>query len=175
MRFHILFASAAALVACGGSTAPLSAGAPDASSDVAIDHGGQVAPVNTAPSAPQARTPQRTASVGHPGSNLLSEDAGSGSSSSGGDTVDSGAGSDASTASSSFPCGGVMCTGAGQYCSVQMTSFGSNTTYNCMQAPFGCSSSVTCGCVMPMNPFDAGNGCSCATDGSGHVTLTCPY
>jgi hypothetical protein len=72
-----------------------------------------------------------------------------------------------------FACGSVMCMAPGQYCSVQTTGFGSNTNYQCMQAPFNCSSGATCACVQP---FDAGTpGCTCATNNNGDVTVTCHY
>jgi hypothetical protein len=61
-----------------------------------------------------------------------------------------------------------------QYCSINKTNFGSNTSYQCQMTPFNCSSGPTCGCVQPFQPFDSGAGCTC-TDNNGAVTLTCPY
>lgn len=176
MRIHILFASAAALVACGGSTAPLSSDAPDASSNVAMGHVGQVGPASTTPRAshaplgPARLGPARGGAVEPQGPERFPE---SGGSSSGGVVVDAGTGSDASTASSSFPCGSgsttVMCAGSGYFC--KMTSTGSISNASCEMAT-GCpSSGANCGCV---DPFDGGTGCTCADNG-GHVTLTCPY
>lgn len=173
MRIYILVASVAALAACGGGTAPVSAGVVDASSDVAIDHiSGQGGPSGVMPSpSGSATAPGKGAAVKHPSPGSLGVNpAGGGSSSSGGST-DAGSGSDASMQSASFACGSVMCMAPGQYCSVTMTQFGSNTSYTCSQTPFACSSGPNCGCV---DTFDGGTGCTCSNTG-GHVTLTCPY
>ena len=45
--------------------------------------------------------------------------------------------------------GSVMCNPPMQYCSITMTSFGSNTSYQCTQTPFNCTSGPTCACVSP--------------------------
>jgi hypothetical protein len=175
MRIYILVASAAALAACGGSTAPLSSSAPDASSDVAIDHvAGQGSPNKG--SAGQTTVPTaKGAADTHPGIGQLVMDASSsGDSSLEGGSVDAGADAPAE-ASGPFACGSVMCNPPMQYCSVNKTNFGSNTSYSCAMTPFGCSSSgPTCACVQPFQPFDSGSNCTC-TDDNGAVTLTCPY
>lgn len=172
MRIQVLFASAAVLAACGGSTSPVTSAAPsDAGSDVAIDHiSGQGEPAasssekNVAPPAKVVKHAGRiNPSVG-----------GSSSSSSGGSGSSSGGGSDASMGGS-FSCGtggtSSMCMAPGQYCSITMTG-GNNTEANCQPVPFSCTSGATCACVQQ---FDGGlPGCSCADDG-GKVTVTCRY
>ena len=171
MRIHILVASAAALAACGGSTAPVSSSAPDASSDVAIDHvSGQGGP-NKGSAGEMVPAPGRGAEEKHPNPGPLTMDASSDDSSSGGSTD---AGADAPVeAGGPFACGSVMCNAPMQYCSVNKTNFGSNTNYQCMQTPFNCDAGPTCGCVTPFQPFEGGSGCTCA-DNSGAVTLTSP-
>jgi hypothetical protein len=85
------------------------------------------------------------------------------------------AGADApAEASGPFACGSVMCNPPMQYCSINRTNFGSNTSYSCGMTPFACTSGPTCGCVQPFQPFDGGSNCTC-TDNNGAVTLTCPY
>jgi hypothetical protein len=170
MRIHILVASAAALCACGGNTTPLTSTFADASSDVAIDHAaGQTGPSYGSFGSSGAKKP---GVVSHPGALGVGADTGDASS---GESTDAGEdaslGADASTADGgSFACGSVTCSWPGQYCS--LTKTGSDTSANCMQAPFSCTSGATCGCV---SPFEAGtNGCSCADNG-GAVTLTCNY
>jgi hypothetical protein len=119
-----------------------------------------------------AAAPGRSAAVTHPGTGLFVMDASSGDSSSGGSAD---AGADAPVeASGPFACGSVMCNPPMQYCSVNKTNFGSNTSYQCEMTPFSCASGPTCGCVQPFQPFDSGTGCTC-TDNNGAVTLTCPY
>jgi hypothetical protein len=173
MRTHILVASAAALVACGGSTAPyVSSSAPDASSDVAIDHvSGQASP-NKGSSGETVAGPEKSAGAEHPGSGGFIIDASTDDSSS---DASADAGAEASAeAGGPFACGSVMCDPPMQYCSVNKTNFGSNTSYTCGMTPFGCDAGPTCACVQPFQPFDSGSGCTC-TENNGAVTLTCPY
>ncbi len=175
MRTHILIASAAALVACGGSTAPyVSSSAPDASSDVAIDHvSGQASP-NKGSSGEMVAAPGKGAAADHAGAGEFVMDASTGDDASSGDaSADAGADAPAE-ASGPFACGSVMCDPPGQYCSINKTNFGSNTSYTCGMTPFGCDAGPTCACVQPFQPFDGGSNCTC-TENNGAVTLTCPY
>ncbi|HTQ42144.1 MAG TPA: hypothetical protein VMI75_05245 [Polyangiaceae bacterium] len=171
MRTHILVASAAALVACGGSTAPyVSSSAPDASSDVAIDHvSGQASP-NKGSSGQTTAPPGEGTAAKPAGSGPLIIDASTGDSSSDG-SADAGVEAEAG---GPFACGSVMCDPPGQYCSINKTNFGNNTSYTCGMTPYGCDAGPTCACVQPFQPFDGGSNCTC-TENNGAVTLTCPY
>lgn len=168
MRIQVLFASAAVLAACGGSTSPVTSAAPDAGSD---HISGQGEPAASSSESRSVAPPAKGASVRHPTPSVLHPSVGGSSSSSGGGSgSSSGGGADASTGGS-FSCGGVMCNSATQYCSVTMNG-PSNTNANCQDVPFGCTSGATCGCVQQ---FDGGLfGCSCADNG-GRVTVTCRY
>jgi hypothetical protein len=126
-------------------------------------------------SAGEMTSPGKGADENHTGPGQLVMDASSDDSSSDAGT-DADAGAEASAeAGGPFACGSVMCIPPMQYCSVNKTNFGSNTSYQCMSTPFNCDAGPTCGCVTPFQPFEGGAaGCTCA-DNSGAVTLTCPY
>jgi len=178
---------AAAIVACGGNSAP-------APSNNQVGSGGPtIHPDAGSTAASDAGTGNQEDS-----GSLIGDDSSA-------PAPDSGSPSDAGDAATPFTCGGLMCA-AGQYCNVTRTAglgggdAGGNTMSQCMPVPFSCTGTPSCACVespappftdagLPADaglpPFDAAipeidanllpNGCSCAQDQQGHITVTCNY
>lgn len=94
-------------------------------------------------------------------------DSGAGMFRDGGAFDDTGA-PDAADADAVFACGGGTC-GSGLYCNLVVGGDGGVLSEGCNILPNQCGSTPDCQCI----PASSAPGCTCTTDGLGHVTTSC--